>query len=110
MVTRTTINEVPQLLFVYGTLRSGYSNEWAVKLREHSKFAGTATVTGTLAQVGPYGTWIPDPYLQVNGELYRLNIPDSTLAMLDDYEGSDWVRIEIETSGGTAWMYHFHGA
>lgn len=109
MVTGTTINEVPNLLFVYGTLRSGFTNEWAVKLREQSEFAGLATVPGTVGHVGPYVSWVPDPSAQLTGELYRLKTPDSTLALLDDYEGSQWVRIEIETSGGTAWIYHFHG-
>lgn len=79
-------------------------------LRAQSHFAGTATVQGSLAAVGEYSTFVPETVGEVEGEIYRLNTPQTTLAALDTYEGGDWVRTEIETSGGRAWIYRFHGA
>lgn len=100
---------MPDLLFVYGTLRSGFTNEWALLLRAQARFAGHATVQGALAAVGEYSTFVPGTGGEVEGEIYRLNTPQTTLTALDAYEGGDWARIEIETSGGRAWIYFFRG-
>ncbi len=93
------------LLFVYGTLRSGFDNQWAKMLRLHSDFLGPATVFGTLHQFGNYPAFRPVPAGEVTGELYRLHTPETTLSALDEYEGDEYERVTIATTGGEAWIY-----
>jgi gamma-glutamylcyclotransferase (GGCT)/AIG2-like uncharacterized protein YtfP len=100
---------VCDLLFVYGTLRSGFDNPYARLLRERSVFVGHATVRGTTRDMGRYSAFTPGPEGEVKGELYRLETPVATLATLDDYEGEEYERVAIDCGfdGGTelAWIY-----
>ncbi len=76
-------------LFVYGTLRSEFENEFARLLRAGSVFLGKARVRGRLYRLGGY------PGLRLSrsgqdwaiGEVYALRNPDATLSALDAYEG-----------------------
>ncbi len=76
-------------LFVYGTLRSEFGNEFARLLRAGSVFMGKARVRGRLYRLGGY------PGLKLSrsgqdwaiGEVYALRDPDATLSALDAYEG-----------------------
>jgi gamma-glutamylcyclotransferase (GGCT)/AIG2-like uncharacterized protein YtfP len=77
------------LLFVYGTLRRGFTNPAARFLARHSEFAGAGRARGRLYWLGEYpgmrdaqgsGEW-------VYGEIYRMTAPEETLGKLDIYEG-----------------------
>jgi gamma-glutamylcyclotransferase (GGCT)/AIG2-like uncharacterized protein YtfP len=99
------------LLFVYGTLRSEFENEYARLLRQRAERLGTATVRGSIYRLGDYPGFRRLPEGEVRGELYRLSDPESTLALLDAYEGEEYERViagarcneeELE-----AWIYGF---
>jgi gamma-glutamylcyclotransferase (GGCT)/AIG2-like uncharacterized protein YtfP len=100
---------VTDLLFVYGTLRSGFDNPHAQLLRARSVFVGNATVRGTTREVGPHRAFVPGSDGQVEGELYRLETPVATLAALDDYEGEEYERVVIDCGGEPAWIYQHRG-
>ncbi len=70
------------LLFVYGALRKGASNDWRMK---DADWLGPATVPGTLVAID----WYPGLVLTgdgvVKGEVYQIS--DALLAELDAFEG-----------------------
>ena len=94
-------------MFVYGTLRSEFENEYARLLRSHGELIGVTTVPGSIYRVEHYPAWRPEPAGEVRGEIFRLDDPESTLAVLDDYEGQDFERVMIETPLGRAWIYRY---
>jgi gamma-glutamylcyclotransferase (GGCT)/AIG2-like uncharacterized protein YtfP len=100
---------MPDLLFVYGSLRSEFDNVHALRLRAESQFAGKATVPGSIFLVGGYPGYRREPPGVVQGELYSLADPAGTLRHLDEYEGSEYQRIAIATSSaeGEAWIYEY---
>lgn len=95
------------LLFVYGTLRSQFTNEYAILLRQGAEFLGPVTIRGSLYRVAWYPGWKPEPDGVVWGELYRLQNPERMLATLDDYEGGDFERAVIHTPE-PAWVYRYN--
>ena len=96
-------------LFVYGSLRSEFDNPHARLLRENADLLGRATVRGSLVRNGEYPGYRPEPDGIVQGELWKLREPESTLAALDEYEGDAYRRISVDTSLGPAWIYLFIG-
>jgi len=98
------------LLFVYGTLRSEFDNQYARMLRAHSELIGGATVTGSIFRVSDYPGYKPDPPGVVHGEVYRLNGEERILADLDAWEAPDFQRIAVRASNGEeVWIYSFLG-
>jgi len=95
------------LLFVYGTLRSEFSNRHALLLRERAELIGPAETSGSIFWIADYPGYRPDPPGLVRGELYRLHDPDAMLAALDRYEGSDFERTEVTVGGAGAWIYRY---
>ncbi len=83
------------LLFVYGTLMSGYENRYARLLRESSTFVGTAWSRGELKRV----SWYPGMIRRVTtmqkvyGELYIIN-DLRILKELDNYEEASKFNIK----------------
>ena len=96
-----------ELIFVYGTLRSGFDNRYAKLLRSQSLFAGEASVRGSTRDLGRYPAFRPEPDGEVRGELYRLLTPETTLAALDEYEGDEFERVLIECGGRPVWIYQY---
>jgi gamma-glutamylcyclotransferase (GGCT)/AIG2-like uncharacterized protein YtfP len=96
----------PNLLFVYGTLRSEFDNRYARLLRKQATLIGRATVPGAIYRVDHYPGYRPEPAGEVHGELYELH-DAAMLETLDDYEGSEFERVAIQVNGGSAWIYHF---
>ena len=76
------------LLFVYGTLIQNAGNPFAYHLRQHSQFVGRAHFAGRLYRIDWYPGAIADQAAttQVHGDVFHLHQPDSTLALLDEYE------------------------
>ena len=93
------------VLFVYGSLRSEFDNPHARLVREKAECLGRATLRGSIFLVGRYPGFRREPDGVVHGELWRLRDPESTLAELDDYEGSKYSRVEIDN----AWIYLYLG-
>jgi gamma-glutamylcyclotransferase (GGCT)/AIG2-like uncharacterized protein YtfP len=81
-------------LFVYGTLRSGFSNPHARRLHAGSTLVGRARVRGRLYDLGRY----PGLRLSVDGddwvtgELYKIS-DESLVRELDEYEGAEYRRV-----------------
>ncbi len=110
-------------LFVYGTLRSGVTNHFARLLAAQSELVGPARVEGRLYRFGHYPGAIPcgGSGDWVVGELYRLQHPAATLAVLDRYEGCgpddlppyEFIRLQVPAilaSGEalSAWFYAYN--
>lgn len=106
------------LLFVYGTLRKGASNDLSRK--EGAKYIGEDWINGDLYDLG----WYPGVKLFEGAENFSVGLPvvvgdvfaieDTKLAdYLDGYEGYPnlYNRSQVETSGGhIVWVYIYnHG-
>jgi len=100
---------VLDFLFVYGTLRSEFDNQYARLLRAEARLVGPATVMGSLFRIRHYPGFRFQPEGEVRGELWQLRTPEKTLAELDAYEGEEYSRVTVPVSGGqTAWIYEYN--
>lgn len=87
-------------LFVYGTLRRTGS---AAQLMKTATFLGEAKIRARREANGLYPGIVAGGD-EIEGELYE--IPESLIATLDEYEGPNYERREIEIEGrGKAWVY-----
>lgn len=113
-------------LFVYGTLMSGFNNEFAEVLHKQVLKVVPAFINGKLYIITnwifpyPKALYIPDAHSKIYGELLYLeetkNI-DTLLGLLDEYEGVDleypekgeYIRKVIPVFTGNvkeqAWVY-----
>jgi gamma-glutamylcyclotransferase (GGCT)/AIG2-like uncharacterized protein YtfP len=91
------------MLFVYGTLRSEFNNQYATLLRSQAVLVGKATVPGSIYRIGHYPAYKAEPAGDVHGELYSLTDPETTLKALDEYEGPDFERVVVKD----AWIYRY---
>lgn len=102
------MQEVGELVFVYGTLRSTGSNAFRMSA---GRKLGDATVRGRLYHID----WYPGLVLDagagpVSGELHEM--PASAMPELDAFEGSEYRRVKgpVELAdGGTtaAWIWEW---
>ncbi|MGB0292485.1 MAG: gamma-glutamylcyclotransferase family protein [Luteolibacter sp.] len=96
------------LVFVYGTLRQGGSNNFRMN---RSRRIGSATVHGHLYKVSWYPCLVLDENAgNVIGDLYEVS--ESGLAVLDDFEGSEYQRVWTtihHTTGEarSAWLWEW---
>ena len=103
--------ELNWVLFVYGTLKLGHSNN---RLLKGAEFLGVAK---TLEKYSLYESGIPfvfkgESVSQIFGELYRVD--ELTLKIVDRLEGHPEVyrreKVQVVTEEGrtvTAWMYFY---
>ena len=102
------------LLFVYGALRRGASNDWRMK---DADWLGAAEVAGTLVKIDWYpGLALGDGGI-VKGEVYEIG--PELLKELDEFEGigleddrnGEYQRIRAEVSLGgemrEVWIYEW---
>ena len=109
------------LLFVYGTLRSGCRNHGVLK-RLHGRFLAEGHVQGSLYDLGEFPGACMDESAdaKVHGEIYHLPNPRRALKVLDKFEEFDPERREssqflrattqVTLMGGRrlpAWIYWF---
>ena len=75
------------LLFVYGTLRSGFTNTFRQLMESQSSFLGMGTIRGLLYDLGSYPGLILSNASDeiVYGEVYQIHHP-SLIKELDLYE------------------------
>lgn len=102
-------------LFVYGTLRSVFQNEFARLLAEGENLLGGGRVHGRLYDIGRYPGLVLSSAAEewAVGEVYRLRDADRTLAILDRYEGADFTRVSGDVLLDTgepspAWVYVYN--
>ena len=71
-----------ELLFVYGALRKGASNDWRM---EGARWLGAAEVPGTLVKIDWYPGLVLGGESLVKGEVYEVS--EGLLRELDEFEG-----------------------
>jgi gamma-glutamylcyclotransferase (GGCT)/AIG2-like uncharacterized protein YtfP len=115
-----------RLLFVYGSLRSGFQHAAYQYMAKYFQLLGHATVKGKLYDMGDYPVALPTTEEKfIQGELYTLNEADDfsyVVGQLDDYEGlyaeegeTPLYKRELATvfcngQSSTAWIYWFNGS
>lgn len=113
------------LLFVYGSLLSGFKSPAYEYIKRYFKLLGDATVKGTLYDMGEFPAARPDDTGRtIKGELYEVINPNEfsfALAQLDDYEGlypeegeellyaRETVEVDFKSQTSTAWIYWYCG-
>lgn len=102
------------LLFVYGALRKGASNDWRMK---GAPWLGAAQVPGTLVKIDWYPGLVLGEGGPVKGEVYEIG--HELLKELDEFEGigleddrnGEYHRVRAEVSLGgkptTVWIYEW---
>ena len=75
-------------LFVYGTLRKGNTNPFALYLFENARWLGTAQMPGLKVDLGEYpgAQYLPKSDQFVAGEVFEMSDPENVLTALDEYE------------------------
>jgi gamma-glutamylcyclotransferase (GGCT)/AIG2-like uncharacterized protein YtfP len=98
-----------EYLFVYGTLRRGSDNKFALMLADRAQFVAAARVQGLLYDFGPYpGAVKGDRW--IHGEVHRVDDPE-LLTLLDEYEGPEYERAMVSVTGiQECWIYWYVGA
>ncbi|MDG1070659.1 MAG: gamma-glutamylcyclotransferase [Akkermansiaceae bacterium] len=80
-----------ELIFVYGALRKGASNDWRMK---GARWLGPAEVAGTLVKVDWYPGLVLEGGSVVLGEVYEVG--SELINELDEFEG---IGLEDERNG-----------
>lgn len=110
-----------EYIFVYGSLRRGFSSPAREVLDDYAEFSGRATFQGKLYKIEWYPGVIPseDEADRVIGELYKITNREKVLPKLDHYEGCSaddpkphaFVRREVTVTSNSekikAWIYLF---
>ncbi|MFG6687346.1 gamma-glutamylcyclotransferase [Mariniflexile sp. HNIBRBA6329] len=79
----------PEYLFVYGTLLKDFESDMSKFLERNSEFVGAGYFIGKLFEI----SWYPgavlsnDPDDKVYGHIFKIQNPQKTFQVLDDYEG-----------------------
>jgi len=95
---------------VYGTLKSGFRNRYALRLRRDARLLGRAHMPGRLYRIRWYPGMRPTRGNgTVSGELYKLRQPLKTLKVLDAWEESYRRELHLATldtgESFQAWVY-----
>lgn len=101
-----------ELVFVYGTLRSGGSQHGRMAGAE---FVAAGTIRGRLYQIDWFpGVAVDEAGGEIIGEVYAVGLP--LLADLDAFEGGDYRRVRVSVKCGddpsprfTAWVWEWLG-
>ncbi|WP_340264828.1 gamma-glutamylcyclotransferase family protein [Sphingobium mellinum] len=80
------MNPGEALLFVYGTLRPGFSGPMAAWLASVAEHGGRATARGALYRVDYYPAFVPGGQGQVVGDLMLLRDAAALLPVIDAHE------------------------
>lgn len=112
------MNQAPELVFVYGTLRRGGSNHFRMAGAE---FVAAGTIAGRMYRIDWYPGIVLDPAGdEIHGELYLVS--PEMLSALDvfeglsagEMEGSEYRRIQtqvmkLDSQIATAWVWEWLG-
>ena len=109
------------LLFVYGTLLDN-DNEFAVFLKNNSKFHSPGKLKGKLYDIGEYpgAVFYSDDENYIYGNILELINIEKVLPVIDDYEGygddqiqpNEFVRalasVETQADNVICWLYLYN--
>ena len=114
---------MPDLVFFYGTLMSGFRRPGRERLERQLQPVGRGWIRAALFDLGIYPAAIPAADSRVWGEIHRMLEPDAVLSALDEIEGfrpgepdaSLYTRAETDVtfgdrpgSVGKAWAYFYN--
>jgi gamma-glutamylcyclotransferase (GGCT)/AIG2-like uncharacterized protein YtfP len=102
---------LPEYLFVYGTLRRGSNNKFALMLADRAQLVGPARVPGLLYDFGQYPGAVKGEQGDhwIHGEVHWAADPE-LLTLLDDYEGPEFERAIVSVTGvQECWIYWYVG-
>jgi gamma-glutamylcyclotransferase (GGCT)/AIG2-like uncharacterized protein YtfP len=101
-------------LFVYGTLKRGFDNQWARRLWDGGRFLGAAQIPGRLYLVAHYPGLRPAQNLGevVHGEVCQPADAAALCPELDEFEGPSYrraaVRARLEDGSELdVWVYEY---
>jgi gamma-glutamylcyclotransferase (GGCT)/AIG2-like uncharacterized protein YtfP len=78
---------LPDRIFFYGTLRTGFNRTTRAGIDEFLKFAGRGWIQGKLFDLGIYPAAVPAADGRVWGEVFEIGDTATVLAALDRIEG-----------------------
>ena len=112
---------MPNLVFFYGTLMSGFKRPGRSRLDAKLAAEGRGSIGAALFDLGIYPAAIPANDSRVWGEVHRMLDPDAVLATLDELEGfrptepdaSLYRRVETPVTfedghTASAWAYFYN--
>ena len=73
---------MPNRVFFYGTLRTGFNRTTRAGIDQFLKFAGNGWISGKLFDLGIYPAAVPATDARVRGEVFE--IIDASLAITDE--------------------------
>lgn len=113
------------LLFVYGSLRSGFKSQAYEYMSRYFNLVGEAKVRGKLFDMGTYPAGIPSKdNTFITGELYVAKGKEEfywAISQLDDYEGAnaepdemqlyrrELTEVYLNNTITHAWIYWYNG-
>ena len=78
---------MPEQVFFYGTLRTGFNRTTRAGIDAFLKFSGRASINAKLFDLGIYPAAVPASDARVWGEVFEISDPPKVLAALDRIEG-----------------------
>jgi gamma-glutamylcyclotransferase (GGCT)/AIG2-like uncharacterized protein YtfP len=101
----SAIHDVVDRLFVYGTLRTGQAARSLIA--DHVARWVPATSTGALVAFPDYPGLLDEGATTIQGELVWLTELAAAFALLDAYEGDDFIRIlkRVTIAPGEEWAW-----
>ena len=78
---------MPELVFFYGTLMSGFKRPGRAPIESNLTLVGRGSISAALFDLGIYPAAIPASDSRVRGEVYRMTEPELVLRALDEIEG-----------------------
>ena len=78
---------MPERVFFYGTLRTGFNRTTRAGVDAFLKFAGGGWIDGKLFDLGIYPAAVPATDARVRGEIFEITDAPTVLAALDRIEG-----------------------
>jgi gamma-glutamylcyclotransferase (GGCT)/AIG2-like uncharacterized protein YtfP len=112
---------MPEQVFFYGTLRTGFSRTTRAGIDEFLKFTGRGWINGKLFDLGIYPAAVPASDGRVWGEVFEMVDAPKVLAALDGIEGHhpaeserslyDRVRVPATLDDGrleNVWVYFYN--
>jgi gamma-glutamylcyclotransferase (GGCT)/AIG2-like uncharacterized protein YtfP len=110
-----------ELVFFYGTLRTGFNRTTRAGIDDFLKFDGRASINGKLFDLGIYPAAVPATDSRVWGEVFEMVDAPKVLAALDRIEGyraaeperSLYTRVQVPATlddGRTenVWVYFYN--
>jgi gamma-glutamylcyclotransferase (GGCT)/AIG2-like uncharacterized protein YtfP len=112
---------VPECVFFYGTLMTGFDRRRRLSMDDRLIFRGRGAISGTLFDLGLYPAAVPAADGCVRGEVFEVSDVELVLPALDEIEGYEpaapdvslYVRrvvpVQLDDGGSVdAWVYFYN--